>query len=110
MRPDSSASLFNSLSALQALCTRSLWVGSGEEGYQSRGVGRGNADGGWVFGWGRQERKATDREQTQENYRKDQGYTMGTRLSGLTENVAVAILVSWKTRGKRCYGGHLVAT
>lgn len=37
-------------------------------------------------------------------------WPVGTRLSGLTENVAVAILVSWKTRGKRCYGGHLVAT
>lgn len=86
MRPDSSASLFNSLSALQALCTRSLWVGSGEEGYQSRGVGRGNADGGWVFGWGRQERKATDREQTQENYRKDQGYTMASGYQALRLN------------------------
>lgn len=29
---------------------RSLWVGSGEEGYQSRGVGRGNTDSGVVEG------------------------------------------------------------
>lgn len=46
-------------------------------------MGRGNADGGWAGGWGQQERIATDREQTEENYRKDQGYTMARGYQAL---------------------------